>query len=93
MKDNISVEPPTVERTGVDGLPQLTDDGQVAVLLPELSCVKNIYDNFERNPYLQNMNPNIRVPYCKPYYTDKEPNNLGYPVSLTNLGYNTQKNI
>ena len=57
----------------------------------ELSYVKNIYDNTERNPYLQNMNPNIRFPYCKPYYSDNEPNNFGYPVSLTYLGYSTQK--
>ena len=56
----------------------------------ELSYVKNIYENSERNPYLQNMNPNIKFPYCKPYYSDKEPNNFGYPVSLTYLGYATQ---
>ncbi len=31
----------------------------------ELRNVQNSYDNFERNPYLQNMNPNIRIPYCK----------------------------
>jgi hypothetical protein len=30
----------------------------------ELRYVQNSYDNFERNPYLQNMNPNIRIPYC-----------------------------
>jgi len=53
--------------------------------------VKNIYDNSERNPYLQNMNTNAVYPYCKPYYSDKEPNNFGYPVSLMYLGYNTQK--
>jgi hypothetical protein len=29
----------------------------------ELRYVQNIYDNFERNPYLQNMIPNVRVPY------------------------------
>ena len=57
----------------------------------ELSYVKNIYDNSERNPYLQNMNPNAVYPYCKPYYSEKEPNNFGYPVSLMYLGYNTQK--
>ena len=57
----------------------------------ELSYVKNIYDNSERNPYLQNMNPNVVYPYCKPYYTENEPNNFGYPVSLMYLGYNTQK--
>ena len=51
---------------------------------------KNIYENSERNPYLQNMNPNIKFPYCKPYYSDKESNNFGYPVSLTYLGYATQ---
>ena len=56
----------------------------------ELSYVKNIYDNSERNPYLQNMNPNARVPYCKPYWSDKEPNSFGYPISLTQLGYSTQ---
>ena len=49
----------------------------------ELSYVKNIYDNSERNPYLQNMNPDVKYPYCKPYYSEKEPNNFGYPVSLT----------
>jgi hypothetical protein len=27
----------------------------------ELSYVKNIYDNSERNPYLQNMNPNVNI--------------------------------
>ena len=32
----------------------------------ELSYVKNIYDNSERNPYLQNMNPDVKYPYCKP---------------------------
>jgi hypothetical protein len=42
-------------------------------------------------PYLQNMNTNAVYPYCKPYYSDKEPNNFGYPVSLMYLGYNTQK--
>ena len=57
----------------------------------ELSYVKNIYDNSERNPYLQNMNPNIRIPYCKPYYSDTEPNSFGYPLSLTQLGYYSQK--
>jgi hypothetical protein len=57
----------------------------------ELSYVKNIYDNEgERNPYLQNMNPNARYPYCKPYWSDKEPNPFGYPLSLTQLGYLTQ---
>ena len=56
----------------------------------ELSYVKNIYDNSERNPYLQNMNPDVKYPYCKPYYSEKEPNNFGYPVSLTQLGYYTQ---
>ena len=57
----------------------------------ELSYVKNIYDNQERNPYLQNMNPNIRIPYCKQYYSDTEPNSFGYPLSLTQLGYYSQK--
>ena len=57
----------------------------------ELGYVKNIYNNEERNPYLKNMNPNIRVPYCKPYYSEKEPNNFGYPLSLTKLGYLSQK--
>ena len=56
----------------------------------ELSYVKNIYYNSERNPYLQNMNPDVRYPYCKPYYSENEPNNFGYPVSLTQLGYYTQ---
>ena len=59
----------------------------------ELSYVKNIYENSERNPYLQNMNPNIKFPYCKPYYSNEEPNNFGYPVSLTYLGYSTQKTL
>ncbi len=57
----------------------------------ELRYVQNIYDNFERNRYLQNMNPDARVPYCKPYYCDKEPNNFGYPLSLAQLGYSAQK--
>ncbi len=57
----------------------------------ELRYVQNIYDKFERNTYLQNMNPNARVPYCKPYWSDKEPNNCGYPLSLTQLGYSGQK--
>ena len=57
----------------------------------ELRYVQNSYDNFERNPYLQNMNPNIRIPYCKPYWSDNEPNNFGYPLSLTQLGYYGQK--
>ena len=57
----------------------------------ELSYVKNIYSNSERNPYLQNMNPDVKYPYCKPYYSEKEPNKFGYPVSLTQLGYYTQK--
>ena len=57
----------------------------------ELRYVQNNYDNFERNPYLQNMNPNIRIPYCKPYWSDNEPNNFGYPLSLTQLGYYGQK--
>ncbi len=57
----------------------------------ELRYVQNSYDNFERNPYLHNMNPNIRIPYCKPYWLDKEPNNFGYPLSLAKLGYNRQK--
>jgi hypothetical protein len=39
------------------------------------------------------MNPNVVYPYCKPYYSEKEPNDFGYSVSLTNLGYNTQQNI
>ncbi len=47
----------------------------------ELSYVKNMYDNSERNQYLQNMNPNVIYSYCKPYYSDKEPNHFGYPVS------------
>ena len=59
----------------------------------ELSYVKNSYENSERNPYVQNMNPNIKIPYCKPYYSEKEPNNVGYPVSLTYLGYSTQKTL
>ena len=57
----------------------------------ELSYVKNIYDNAERNPYLQNMNPNVVYPYCKPYYSENEPNNFVYSTSLMYLGYNTQK--
>ena len=40
----------------------------------ELSYVKNIYSNSERNPYLQNMNPNVVYPYCKPYYTENDRN-------------------
>ena len=40
---------------------------------------------------LENMNPNIRIPYCKPYWSDTEPNNFGYPLSLTQLGYLSQK--
>ncbi len=32
----------------------------------ELRYVQNIYDNFERNPYLQNTNPNVRVPFVNP---------------------------
>ena len=60
----------------------------------ELKYVKNKYDNEgDRNPYLQNMNPNIRIPYCKPYWSDKEPNPFGYPLSLTQLGYSTQKTL
>ena len=59
----------------------------------ELSYVKNIYDNSERNPYLQNMNTNVVYPYCKPYYSENEPNKFGYPVSLMYLGYNTQKKL
>ncbi len=43
----------------------------------ELSYVQNSYQNEERNPYLQNMNLNIWIPYCKPYWSDKEPNNFG----------------
>jgi hypothetical protein len=39
------------------------------------------------------MNPNIKIPYCKPYWSDKEPNPFGYPLSLTQLGHSTQKNI
>ena len=58
----------------------------------ELKYVRNKYDNEgDRNPYLQNMNPNVRIPYCKPYWSDKEPNNFGYPLSLTQLGYSSQK--
>ncbi len=37
------------------------------------------------------MNTNAVYPYCKPYYSDNEPNNFGYHVSLMYLGYNTQK--
>jgi hypothetical protein len=60
----------------------------------ELKYVKNKYDNEgDRNPYLQNMNPNIRIPYCKPYWSDKEPNPFGYPLSLTQLGYSSQKTL
>ncbi len=60
----------------------------------ELKYVKNKYDNDgDRNPYLQNMNPNIRIPYCKPYWSDKEPNSFGYPSSLTQLVYSTQKTL
>ena len=57
----------------------------------ELSYVKNIYDNSERNPYLQNMNPNVVYPDCNAYYSENEPNKFSYPVSLMYLGYNTQK--
>ena len=58
----------------------------------ELKYVRNKYDNEgDRNPYLQNMNPNVRIPYCKPYWSNKEPNNFGYPLSLTQLGYYSQK--
>lgn len=57
----------------------------------ELLYVEKNYNESERNPYLQNMNPNVKFPYCKPYYSNKEPNNFGYPVSLMDLGYNTQK--
>ena len=39
------------------------------------------------------MNPAARVPYCKPYWSDKEPNNFGYPLSLTQLGYSSQKTL
>jgi hypothetical protein len=41
------------------------------------------------------MNPDARVPYssCKPYWSDKEPNPFGYPLSLTQLGYSTQKTL
>ena len=39
------------------------------------------------------MNPDARVPYCKPYYSDTEPNNFGYPLSLTQLGYSSQKTL
>ena len=53
----------------------------------ELSHVQNIYDNSERNSDLQNMNPNVIQPYCKPYYSDYEPNNFGHPVSLIHVGY------
>ena len=60
----------------------------------ELKYVKHKYDNEgDRNPYLQNMNPNIRIPYCKPYWSDKEPNPFGYPLSLTQLGYSSQKTL
>ncbi len=59
----------------------------------ELRYVQNSYDNFERSPYLQNMNPNIRTPYSKPYWSDKEPNFFEYPFSLAKLGYNGQKYI
>ena len=60
----------------------------------ELKYVKNKYGNEgDRNPYLQNMNPNIRIPYCKPYWSDKEPNPFGYPLSLTQLGYSSQKTL
>ena len=44
-------------------------------------------------PYLQNMNPIIRVPYCEPYWSNKEPKNFGYPLSLTHLGYSSQKTL
>ncbi len=40
---------------------------------------------------VQNMNPNIRIPYCKPYWSDKESNNFGYPLSLAKLGYYGQR--
>ena len=59
-------------------------------LSQERTDVNIKYDNFERNPYLENMNPDARVPYCKPYWSDTEPNNFGYPISLTQLGYLTQ---
>ncbi len=55
----------------------------------ELRYVQNSYDNFD--PYLQNVNPNIGIPYCKPYWSDHEPNNFGYPLSLSKLGYSSQK--
>ena len=61
--------------------------------LLESLYVKNNINESERNPYLQNMNTNIVYPYCKPYYTNKEPNGFGYPVSLMYLGYNTQKSL
>jgi hypothetical protein len=49
----------------------------------ELSYVKHIYDNQERNPYLQNMNPIIRMPYCKPYYSDTEPNSFWFSIRIS----------
>ncbi len=38
-------------------------------------------ENEERNPYLRNMYPNIRISYCTSYWSDKKPNNFGYPLS------------
>ncbi len=46
----------------------------------ELKFVKKKYDNEgDRTPYLQNMNPNIRIPYFKSSWSDKESNPFGYP--------------
>ena len=52
--------------------------------------------NFDHlnNPYDRLVNKIfIVLPYCRPYYTSKEPHDeFGRPISLTYYGYNTQKN-
>ena len=69
-----------------------TNKGPLINNLYHLNSVIN-YDHLN-NPYDRLVNKIfIVLPYCRPYYTSKEPHDeFGRPISLTYYGYNTQKN-
>jgi hypothetical protein len=68
-----------------------TNKGPLINNLYHLNSVIN-YDHLN-NPYDRLVNPNfIILPYCKPYYSTRDPLNYdGRPLSTTYIGYNSQK--
>jgi hypothetical protein len=68
-----------------------TNNGPLINNIYYVNSVRN-YDHLN-NPYDRLVNPNfIVLPYCKPYWTQREPNDaFGRPISQTYLGYNLQK--